>query len=399
MVARWLTRNRLVTFGSKRGCKMAINFPSSPIWGQVHNVSPGNSFVWYGEYGWEPAPLKTAHPKNYIVNPSTWHSQENGDVTISPGAGVAGSTLPADDWWLHHSAIPTVAIATLGQLINVNGINRWVQFYTNQGPVTTGASDNAQARQYLEGQRLADWKWGTTKAQDLVLRFDGLFPTGQQYSVSIATPSHSWLAPFTGNGGYQTHTFIVPGLTSGTFNTDNTFGCALSLVAVSGSGARGVAGWQTGWKDSLPGQGSFIRGTGSTFAFSNVGLYLDPYKTGVAPPYEHPDQFRELRRSQRYFAKLYGMRGWSTGSNGITRPSQILPAGHMRVAPTIVLAGTPNWYDSTATAAAAATIAYNGSNNYCAEFNGSAAAGLTGGRPAIQFFQVEGSYWAANARM
>ena len=47
---------------------MGINFPSTPAEGQVLNVSPGKSFVFKSGL-WRKAPMTTAMPKNYIVNP------------------------------------------------------------------------------------------------------------------------------------------------------------------------------------------------------------------------------------------------------------------------------------------------------------------------------------------
>ena len=77
---------------------MAINFPSSPIEGQVHNVSPGKSFV-YRSGAWAQAPMKTALPKNYVVNPAMTVSQQNGDVA-STGATFNGY-FPADQFGVY----------------------------------------------------------------------------------------------------------------------------------------------------------------------------------------------------------------------------------------------------------------------------------------------------------
>jgi len=381
---------------------MAMDFPSSPTERQVFNAAPGVSYEYFSGV-WRPAPMKTALPKNYVVNPSMQISQEIGDTIISPGAGVAGSCYPADQWVLYHAAIPGASIATLGQSIHVNNINRWVQFYTNNGPLTVNAGDYAQCRQYIEGQRCADFKWGTADAVDLVLRFDFLGVSGQVYHVGVYTPDFYYLQKFSGVG-YQTASFAIPGCTTGTFNTGaSTYGVFINFNCLAGTTYQDSQFNLGKWRAWPPKYGStvstsFIQGTASSFQFSNVGLYLDPFKTGVAPPYEHPDIFEELRRCQRYYAKLYGMRGWMLASNQVIRPSQQLPAP-MRIAPALSMAGAPQWYDGTASALASATVAFNGSNEFVAELNGTAAAGLTGNRPAVQFWNSDANYWAANARM
>ena len=73
---------------------MAISFPAG-VEGLVHNVSPGVSFVYRGG-AWIPAPLKTALPKNYIVNPTFQISQQNpGGVQVWGGYPP---DYPADQW-------------------------------------------------------------------------------------------------------------------------------------------------------------------------------------------------------------------------------------------------------------------------------------------------------------
>jgi hypothetical protein len=50
----------------------------------------------------------------------------------------------------------------------------------------------------------------------------------------------------------------------------------------------------------------------NAFYIFDVGLYLDPNNTGVAPPWQMPDEAEELRACQRYWEKAYG--GYRTQS-------------------------------------------------------------------------------------
>jgi hypothetical protein len=71
---------------------MAIDFPSSPTEGQIHNVSPGKSFI-YRSGVWTSAPMNTALPKNYIVNSAMQISQQNGRIS-----STTTGTFIADQW-------------------------------------------------------------------------------------------------------------------------------------------------------------------------------------------------------------------------------------------------------------------------------------------------------------
>lgn len=77
---------------------MAITFPASPTEGQVHNAAPGYSFVFRGG-AWVPAPMKTALPRNLLLNPAMTINQQNTSAVM----GVAGTatlvTYPADQWF------------------------------------------------------------------------------------------------------------------------------------------------------------------------------------------------------------------------------------------------------------------------------------------------------------
>jgi hypothetical protein len=106
---------------------MAANFPSSPTEGQVHNVSPGNSFVFLSGV-WVPAPVKTALPKNYVVNPSMQISQQNGDV-----AGTVTGYYPADQWVYARIGATTYDGAARIPLTTLSS-GYCLRFFTDAGP-------------------------------------------------------------------------------------------------------------------------------------------------------------------------------------------------------------------------------------------------------------------------
>ena len=89
---------------------MGIDFPVMVTEGLVHNISPGNSFV-YRSGSWVQAPVKTALPKNFFVNPEMRISQQNGTAMLIQGqggiAGTSSSYYPVDQWigsWVYSDA-------------------------------------------------------------------------------------------------------------------------------------------------------------------------------------------------------------------------------------------------------------------------------------------------------
>ena len=71
----------------------------------------------------------------------------------------------------------------------------------------------------------------------------------------------------------------------------------------AGTTYQGAAGWQAGAKYTITGNPNGAV-TGNVFYFTDVGLYLDPLATGIAPPWAMPDEAEELRACQRYYQKV-----------------------------------------------------------------------------------------------
>jgi len=165
-----------------------------------------------------------------------------------------------------------------------------------------------------------------------------------------------------------------------------------------GSTYIGVEGWQAGNFFALSTQRNGWAITGNFCGVSQVGLYADPYKTGVAPQWQTPDHAVERQRCQRYWYKAFGLSGGGTYSaTGVTRAGMRHPVP-MRVTPAGSIVGTPKVYDlgATPTITALATVC----NPYAAEFDFTCAAGgLTAVRAAAMYYQTDNDYIAMNARM
>lgn len=376
---------------------MAINFPSLPTEGQVLNVSPGVSYVFKKEPywtngAWQPAPMKTALPKNFVINPSMSVSQEMVDAVTA--AVATGFFYPADCW--------NASWGTTGGSANVRRSRASDDghdyiYLANITALTPTAGEYLQFLQNIEDQRCADFKWGTAEGKQGVFRFK--FNTnavgGGTYSVQIkgGPTIHTWLAPFTAAANtWQVFEFAVPPppTASGVWGT-------LQLSLGFGSGTTyggGVAGWQAGNKVQMAGNtNGFAANT--YYLLTDVGFYLDPYKTGVAPPFEEPIYADELRRAMRYWYRGYNFNG-PVVTAAISRGGNRHPVP-MRTTPSYAIVGTPKIYDLVVTPTI--TSVGSGSNAQSTDLQITTAGGLTAGRPGVNYFQTVDHYLAVSARL
>jgi len=159
----------------------------------------------------------------------------------------------------------------------------------------------------------------------------------------------------------------------------------------------GVEGWQAGDHGWLANNYHGPR-DGGTFKLGDVGLYADPYLTGVAPDFKIPNIMDETRRCQRYWYRGYVTRG---GINSATLANE-MSAPHpvpMRIKPAAAVVGVPRVYDGAATQVIT-SVSSNASNTKALSIHLTCSAGgLGAGRPAAQYMTADADYIAVSARM
>ena len=280
----------------------------------------GNTYLWFDDGSsqqWiqqniQPAtvanPLAglTAQTRNRIVNGAMQISQENGDA---PGSAIPA--YYAADQWFASASIATSARRVANPTLNGT--------YPITMQVTTGkpslaAADYLQFVQYIEGIHIRDFMWGTASAKQAVLRFWAYGTPGGTFSVFLrnSASNRSFMAPFTlPNSVWTQFTIVIPGDTTGTWLIDTGIGICLGFGFAAGATyAGGVAGWQSATHIQIAGQTNGAAATNNIFYIADVGLYLDPLNTGVAPAWEMPDEAEELRACQRYWEHLTGGFRW-----------------------------------------------------------------------------------------
>ena len=197
---------------------------------------------------------------------------------------------------------------------------------------------------YLEGRRTAGFKWGTAQAEQAILRFwlrtkyAGTFAVGirnidvdRAYTMTIVSPANV----------ETKHEFVIPGCTDGNWYTDHRCGMNIVWTWFAGTNYQTAPGvWTAGNLHAVPGMTNGLLNADAYWELSDIGLYLDPFKTGVAPPWEAPLETQVWLDCLRYWYPCRNLRGISTGTS-MARGRALHPTP-MRTTPTAVIGTGPN---------------------------------------------------------
>jgi hypothetical protein len=321
-----------------------IDFPSSPTLGQVFNSGTGTIYTWDGVAWNLTTQTNTADRRNRIVNGAMQISQENGTTAVTANG------FPVDQWKLGVSSSSSV---TAAKQIGGNAV-----VVTAVPPETSAAAaESVQLFQPIEGINLADLRLGTALSLQLVIAFDVNIPVAGTYWVALGTytGTHTWLGSYTISaaevGTWVRKAVVVPAgaINAGTWPVDNTACATLHFPFHCGSSLIGVAGFQSGNLLAGPGQALGLS-TAGTCAVANVGLYADPNRTGIAPPFEMPDFAIELAKCKRYWQPMImDLVANATAAGQFFGVQYPFPT-EMRVVPTLAMLsnGTPTNVSSVA---------------------------------------------------
>ena len=309
-----------------------IDFPASPTNGQVFQAPGGPSYIYdNGAWRMAGAPMGTANTRNRIVN---------GAMQISQELGTTGTTTSyahmADQWQAMITGVVFSAAKTTATAHQISII-------TTTGKAMT-AGDFFGFMQPIEGIRLWDFGWGAAGALPGVLRFDVYGTVTGTFSVSVrnGASNRSLILPFTVTTAnvWQTITLTIPGDTTGSWLIDAGTGMQLAIMFACGSTYLTAPNvWTAGNFLGATGITNGAATTGNTFYIRNVGLYLDPLATGVAPRWEMPDEAQELLACQRYWQPCYTSAQWNSG--GSVTPWMSFSCT-MRIVPAMTRTGTVN---------------------------------------------------------
>jgi hypothetical protein len=201
------------------------------------------------------------------------------------------------------------------------------------------AGDFIGFMQNIEGARVSDLGWGAAGAKQIVVRFDAYSTVAGTYYLFLrnGANNYSGVWPFTLPAAtWTTITLVIPGPTAGTWAIDNTTGISVGFTTACGTTYTAAAtGWQAGNFLSGPGATNGAATTPQSFQLRNVGLYVDPNNTGIAPAWQMPDAARELLDCKRYWCPLDNVARLASIDNGGSRGGEVYLQVPMRVLPTV----------------------------------------------------------------
>lgn len=255
-----------------------------------------------------------ADTRNRIVNPAMQVSQQNGDTS-----GTTDLYYGADQWATQRiTSAGTITTQRVAEVTPGGSPYRY-QVTVTTADTTLAAGEILAVFQNLEGADVADFLYGGADARQSVLRVGFSGPAGT-YAIRLinSAADRSYVALFTisaDDANTDTvQTFAIPGDTTGTWLTaEGVIGINLTIALACGSTYQGVEGWQAGNIYGTSGVSNGMGTQGNVFQIFDVGLYLDPDETGVAPAWELPDAAEEERGCKRFWRNtFYGVGTWVT---------------------------------------------------------------------------------------
>jgi len=239
--------------------------------------------------------------RNRIINGDMRIDQRNVGVTTTP----ADFAFITDRWQVRQS---TASKMSAGQstVVPVGFSNSLA--ITSLSSYTVLSSDIYTVRQQIEGFNTSDFGWGTANAKPVTLSFwvrSSLTGTFGGSALNNGN-NRSYVFSYTINQAdtWEYKTIIIPGDTTGTWQTNNQRGVQISFGLGVGSTQSGTAGaWSSNNYASVTGAVSLVGTNAATWYLTGVQLELG----SVATSFEMRPYGAELALCQRYYSKSYNI--------------------------------------------------------------------------------------------
>jgi hypothetical protein len=239
--------------------------------------------------------------KNRIINGAMTIDQRNAGANTVP---TSSGTYTLDRW----SAVMftgTSKYSVQQSSTAPAGFNTSL-LVTSTTANTVGSGDYYLIQQSIEGNNIADLRWGTANAKAVTLSFHVRSSLTGTFGGTIVNHNYSRCYPFTytinSANTFEQKTITIQGDTSGTWQSNTAAGMLVNFSLGSGSTVSGTAG---AWSGTL-----YTSATGATQLVATNGATL--YLTGVqlevgsqATSFDYRQYGTELALCQRYFQKSF----------------------------------------------------------------------------------------------
>jgi len=325
--------------------------------------------------------------KNRIINGAMMIDQRNAGAAVTANASFSPYCPDRFITYAQGSAVYSVQQVADAPAGFVNSLK-----LTVTTAATLSAAQFTFTRQIIEGYNIADLAWGTLSASAVAISFWVKSSLTGTFAVACinSAEDRSYPATFTINAAntWEYKTISVPGDTTGTWLTNNSNGIRLAFDLGAGSNFNGTANtWQAGWKQRTSGCVSFSQTLNATFQLTGIQLE----KGSTATSFDYRPYGTELALCQRYLPAFIGSTNWFNfglaGSSTVFSCTLTFPVS-TRVAPTGISISAASDFSVTdiySQNVAALTITFSSAGFTSALIQGTAASGLTAGRPTTMF--------------
>jgi hypothetical protein len=240
--------------------------------------------------------------RNRIVNGAMMVSQENGAV-----AGTASGYYPVDQFYLNFSHDGAQSAVQYANPTPGGSPNR-IRVTVTTADASLASGQHASITTRVEGSRVADFRFGSTSAKTITLRFGVRLPAGT-YCIGLNNGAfnRSIVGEYTISAA-EANTDVIKTVTFagdqiGTWVTDNTTGFVIFFALGAGSSLTTPIAqtWVTGNYFGTPtSSNNFMATVGNVFELFDVDLF-----EGTVPrAYVVPDYATELALCYRYYEAI-----------------------------------------------------------------------------------------------
>lgn len=313
---------------------MARDYPNSPTEGTLSiptNPTGGAAIYRYtsGKFVKNGGGSATAQRRNRMINPSHMSSIIANQLVDST---VTGTNFYASDGYVIGNAGVNVLRYQKVESWTPRGSKYRIRATVNTADTSLTSTDTAYFgySQLNEGNEFSDFQYGTAAAKYSVMRFGFRAPAGT-YSLSLrnGAAAVSFVSVFTVTAGQantdQEWTFIIPPCTTGTWVTTTGYFVWFFITFANASSTGTLNAWQTANVVAGTGGTNGVATVGNVFELFDVGWYLDPLTTGIAPDFQQNYFEDDLKAIQRHWVKVQGSCGIGTAATTSVRFTQPPP--------------------------------------------------------------------------
>jgi hypothetical protein len=342
---------------------------------------------------------------NRIINGDMRIDQRNAGASVTPSDTAYG----LDRWSFRLTqASKFTTQQNAGSVTPPAGYTNYLGI-TSSSAYSVVSSDFFTLVQYIEGYNLADLAWGTASAQTVTLSFWVRSSLTGTFGGSFNNTNNARSYPFTfsisATNTWEFKTVVVPGDTSGTWDTTTGRGVGVRFNLGAGSTFSGTAGSWSGSTLFAPTGATSVVGTnGATFYITGVQLEVG----SVATPFERRPYGAELALCQRYYYRINAVNTDSmfgigfNGSTTVALPFVYFPV-QLRTNPTALeQSGTASHYrvnHSGGNETLSAVPAFSTATLSTATSSASVASGLTAGQGSFLRANNTAAYLAWSAEL